>query len=290
VLEQSQLQTLSIEVRRGSVNQDVAIFQKNLFRNFATDQNLKSIFPKLETFAIKVEDHDEDLWVYDIGKHVAKETYSLNLGVMPVDLTLSLRYLPPPRVFGNFAKLDLIQCGYVEDKMLLPLAASSLREFRTTYMGGEGCAVGNAFTNKMLSHLPKTMEDLHIRSCNLIKVPCTFKNLPALRTLQLIGADFRLSNLTDCLPNSLEHLQIELGDCTEFFKGYGFDIFDMTGLPGSLRVFELEYSGYNKEIRLIGACPSALKTLLLQQVTIDKSLLPPHTSDIADGKHRYTML
>jgi hypothetical protein len=205
-------------------------------------------------------------------------------------LKLTCLQLGPPQKLGNMGLHTICYTQHNDGQLDLfkPLKTTTLTrvevEAFTVIQIGD---IGSNFTNALLQYLPPTLTELSLKGVWNFNVPCTFPPCcNGLTWLLLKGANFKHNNLSNCLPEGLLYLHIDVNEMNEYeFEGFEFGTFDCTGLPSTLTT--LVFNGVRSSassssssagpLELVGTLPPSLKELVLpekENVDLQPSMLP----------------
>jgi hypothetical protein len=222
---------------------------------------------------------------------VTREKYTLQRFIrFPEGMKLQLSQIVPPQDMLNVAILKLCSPSDMTDTDLTCLKrATSLRSFSCGAMGLEGCVVGNRLTDKLLQHLPLALLELKLDCSPEFILPTRYQWPAGLQKLFLNHIQFSAPS-AGRLPDSLQHLGIDLRRGGEGSLGYPYENFDLSSLPRGLRFLELiglcpdAWGLKFKKVKCIGAPPpSVLAVLTDHEEAFDPHSFPP-SCKFGDGE------
>jgi hypothetical protein len=250
-------------------------------------------FPETEwewDFQCGLLDRDDILYIYDFP-FLCTVKYRLDR-ISTEGLKLTCFQLGPPQKLGNIGlhTICYTQQGKGQVELFKPLKTTTLRRVEVEGFFLDSCGdQGSEFTNTLLRDLPPTLTELSLTGVCRFNVPCNFPPCcNGLTWLLLKGAIFTKNNLSNCLPQGLLYLHIDVDWTNEGgVVGFEFGTFDCTGLPSTLttlvfnadrRTAVLQSAATpTGPIELVGALPPSLKELVLPEkeiVDLQPSMLP----------------
>jgi len=211
---------------------------------------------------------------------VTREKYTLQRFVrFPEGMKLELSQIVPPQDMLNVAILKLCSPSDMTDKDLTSLKrATSLRSFSCGAMGLEGCFVGNGLTDKLLQHMPPALLELKLDCSPEFVLPTRCRWPAGLQKLFLKSIQFSAPS-AGRLPDSLQHLVIDLRRGGEGSSEYPYENFDLSSLPRGLHSLELigpDQWRQKPKVKCTGAPPpSVLAVLTDNEEAFDRHSFPP---------------